>query len=302
MLTAIPRSKIAGAVLAFLITLPTCAAAQAQNAPAQAQNGAATTAPRTPITPAPQRRRAAENNLPAANSAAVDAGHQIFSQNCAFCHGANAKGGETGPDLLRSVLVLDDDGGNKIGPVVHNGRPGKGMPKFDLTDEQIANISAWLHDRIKATSERDTYQILNIVVGDPKQGAAYFNAHCTSCHSVTGDLAHIGSKYDAVGVQQHIVQPREERGWWMPRTGPETAPISVAVTLSSGETYSGKLEHVDDFTVALTTSAGEYRSFTRNGDTPKVEIHDPMKPHTEMLSKYTDADIHNLTAYLITLK
>jgi mono/diheme cytochrome c family protein len=241
-------------------------------------------------------------NAPAVDPAAVDAGHQVFSQNCAFCHGANAKGGETGPDLLRSVLVLDDENGSKIGPVVHNGRPGKGMPKFNLTDEQIADISDWLHDRIKATAERDTYQILNIVVGDPKAGQAYFNAHCGSCHSVTGDLAHIGSKYDAVGVQQHIVEPREERGWWMPRTGPETAPITVSVTLPSGQSYSGKLDHVDDFTVALTTPDGEYHSFTRDGDTPKVEVHDPLKPHTEMLSKYTDADIHNLTAYLVALK
>src|SRR5947209_3433672 len=281
MFTANPRPNIAGAVLAFFLVPPAYVAAQAQNnaaqnqngspqaqnAPAQNQNGAAAAPARTPVTPTPQRRRAANNNMPAENPAAVDAGHQVFSQNCAFCHGANAKGGETGPDLLRSVLVLDDEGGNKIGPVVHNGRPGKGMPKFDLTDEQIANISQWLHDRIKATSERDTYQILNIVVGDPKAGAAYFNAHCTSCHSATGDMAHIGSQYDAVGVQQHIVQPREERGSWMPRTGPETAPITVSVTLPSGQTYSGKLEHVDDFTVALTTSAGEYRSFTRNGGT-----------------------------------
>ena len=294
MLISFVRAKYACAVIAFLVA--------PAYVPAQTQNGAAATPQKPAVVPTPQRRRAAQNNLPPVNPAAVEAGHQVFSQNCAFCHGANAKGGETGPDLLRSVLVLDDENGNKIGPVVHNGRPDKGMPKFNLTDEQITDISDWLHDRIKATAERDTYQILNIVVGDPKAGEAYFSAHCGSCHSVTGDLAHIGSKFDAVGVQQHIVMPREERGWRRRGEQPETAPVTVSVILPSGQSYSGKLEHIDDFTVALTASDGEYHSFTRDGDTPKVEIHDPLKAHTEMLSKYTDADIHNLTAYLVTLK
>src|SRR6185437_10316524 len=70
----------------------------------------------------------------------LENGHKIFSQNCAFCHGTNAKGGETGPDLLRSVIVLDDENGEKIGQVVLNGRPDKGMPKFNMTPEQISEI------------------------------------------------------------------------------------------------------------------------------------------------------------------
>ncbi|HEY7305096.1 MAG TPA: cytochrome c [Bryobacteraceae bacterium] len=233
----------------------------------------------------------------------LENGHKFFSQNCAFCHGANAKGGETGPDLLRSIIVLDDENGEKIGQVVLNGRPDKGMPKFSMTQEQISDIAAFLHDRIRAAALRGTYQILNILVGDPKAGEAYFNGAggCSACHSVSGDLAHIGAKYDPVAIQQKIVMPREER-YRARSAAPETAPRTVTVSLPSGEMISGKLDHIDDFTVALTDAHGDYHSFARDGETPKIEIHDSLQAHIDMLTKYTDFDIHNLTAYLVTLK
>jgi cytochrome c oxidase cbb3-type subunit III len=200
------------------------------------------------------------------------------------------------------VLVLDDDHGDKIGPVILHGRPDKGMPKFDLTKEQISDISAFLLDRIKAAALRGTYQILDIVVGDAKAGQAYFDQHCTSCHSVTGDLAHIAAKYSPVDLQQRIVMPRQGRSGFMQPAGPEMKPITVTVISRSGQSFNGHLERIDDFNVSLTDSNGDYHSFTRNGGDPKVEITDPLKAHTEMLSKYTDSDIHNLTAYLVTLK
>lgn len=236
----------------------------------------------------------------------LENGKKTFSANCAFCHGSNAKGGESGPDLLRSVVVLHDENGEGIAPVVRNGRPDKGMPKFDLSTEQISEIAAFLHDRVRAAAMRGTYQILNIVVGNAKAGEAYFNGagKCASCHSATGDLAHIGSKYDAVTVQQKILMPREGRryGRRQEAAAPETAPITATVTLPSGETVNGKLEHMDDFSISLIDGAGDYRSFSRDGDMPKIELHDPLEAHTELLRKYTDADIHDLTAYLLTLK
>jgi cytochrome c oxidase cbb3-type subunit 3 len=238
--------------------------------------------------------------------ATIENGKKTFSANCAFCHGSNAKGGESGPDLLRSVVVLHDENGEGIAPVVRNGRPDKGMPKFDLSTEQISEIAAFLHDSVRAAAMRGTYKILNIVVGNPKAGEAYFSGpgKCSSCHSVTGDLAHIGSKYDAVTVQQKILMPREGRryGRRTEPAAPETAPVTATVTLPSGEKANGKLDHIDDFSVTLIDSAGERRSFTRDGDTPKVELHDPLQAHTDLLKSYTDGDIHDLTAYLLTLK
>ena len=98
--------------------------------------------------------------------------------------------------------------------------------------------------------------------------------------------------------------PREFRWGRRRSTGrpSERQTITATVTLPSGRVFQGRLAGIDDFTVAVVDDAGEFHSFTREGDVPKVEIHDPLKPHTDMLLKYTDADIHNLTAYLVTLK
>ena len=235
------------------------------------------------------------------NAESIERGQKTFVQNCGFCHGSRAKGGEKGPDLLRSVLVLDDEKGQSIGHVILAGRPDKGMPKFAMTPEQIADISNFLHDSIESAKNRDTYQILNIVTGDPKAGETYFNGvgKCTSCHSVTGDLKGIGGRYDPVTLQDKILMPRDR---WGGTPRPKSA-VTVTVTLPSGEAITGYLLGVNDFVVGLRDESGGFRSFTRKDENnPKVEIHDPLKVHTDMLKSYTDENIHNLTAYLVTLK
>ncbi len=256
----------------------------------------------TPPAPARHVGGGLGSEYKAYDAATLERGKKTYTANCAFCHGGNAKGGESGPDLLRSLTVLHDENGEMIGKVVLNGRPDKGMPKFGFGPEQIADISAFLHDGVRAAAERGTYKILDIMVGDAKAGQAYFNGAggCTSCHSVTGDLAHAGSKYEPVDLQQKIVMPREGRGR---RTASDKAmAVTVTVTLPSGEVVNGILNRMDDFAISLVDQNGDYRSFSRDGDVPKVELHDPMNAHTALLKRYTDADIHNLTAYLETLK
>ena len=234
--------------------------------------------------------------------AEVARGKQLFVANCSFCHGVGARGGETGPNLVRAQVVLDDQNGELIAPIVHSGFPNKGMPKFDLNDGDIAAIAAYLHS-LKITP-RGVPNKLDILVGNARAGQAYFDQHCTSCHSITGDLAGIGGKYDPKTVQNLIVSGGGHRS--RPhRHGPplpKAPPITVAVTLPSGKTVTGKLEHLSAFVVALTEADGTYRSFLRNGDTPKVVVHDPLQWHIGMLPKWNDADIHNLTSYLVTLK
>lgn len=242
---------------------------------------------------------------PTEDPAAAERGEKQFVASCSFCHGAHAKGGEGGPDLLRSVLVLDDNHGDKIGPVILNGRPGTAMPKFAMTSGQISDIADFLHHSINAAAERGGYQILNIVTGNAAAGEAYFNGagKCNTCHSVEGDLKGIGAKYDPSMLQDRLLMPRQRR--WTRRGPTPPAPgtvLTATVTLGSGQTVSGTLDHVDDFNIALTDSNGEYHSFVRKGGIPKVEVHDPLQFHKDMLMKYTDADIHNLTAYLVTLK
>ena len=222
---------------------------------------------------------------------------------CGFCHGSNANGGESGPDLIRSVLALDDEGGDKIGPVIRGGRADKGMPSFQMADDQIKDIAAFLRSRQQAAIDRGSYTIQNIVTGDAKKGQAFFNGagRCNTCHSPTGDLAGVAKKYDAVTLQSRLVYPEERR----PRRGPGPAqkpiPVPVTVTLPSGRTVSGTLDYMDDFDVALRDASGDYHSFARDAGV-KVDVRDPLAAHEELLKKYTDEEMHNLVAYLVTLK
>jgi hypothetical protein len=177
------------------------------------------------------------------------------------------------------------------------------MPKFTLSNAEISDIAAWLH--AQPLSDRGAPTLLDIVVGNAKDGAAYFNGAggCVRCHSVTGDLAGIGSKYDPKTIQNLIVSGG---GYGVGRrsgaAAPKVPPTTVAVTLPSGQTVSGELDHISAFVVALKLADGTYRSFARNGSTPKVVVTNPLQWHIDMLPKWRDADIHNLTAYLVTLK
>ena len=235
--------------------------------------------------------------------AAFDRGGKVFATYCAGCHGVAGKGGPGAPDLIRSVLVLDDEKGILIAPVIREGRPDKGMPKLPLSEAQIADVVAWLHVRTYSAGHRGTYTYGDVVTGDAHKGEAYFNGagKCSSCHSVTGDLAGVGKKYDAFSLQARWLQPRSRQ-----RGGGSGASakgvVTVKVTLPNGDTVSGTLDRIDDFSVSLRDSAGQFHSFSRDGDTPKVEVADPLKAHNDLLRQYTDADIHNITSYLVTLK
>ncbi|MGA8029108.1 MAG: c-type cytochrome [Bryobacteraceae bacterium] len=232
--------------------------------------------------------------------ASVERGRQTFASTCGFCHGATAKGGEKGPDLLRSVLVLDDENGKSIAPVILKGRLDKGMPRFPLSPNQIADIANFLHNSILSAADRDSYKILNIVTGDAKAGAAYFKTNCTRCHSATGDLKGIASKYEPVTLQGRFIQPNPS---WTEGTPPHTVFfLSVTVTLPSGESFTGVPTALDDFNVSLRDQDGNYHSFRRTQSGPKVEIHNRLQAHLDLVTRYSDEDIHNITAYLVTLK
>jgi mono/diheme cytochrome c family protein len=235
--------------------------------------------------------------------AAVERGGKLYVTNCGGCHGATARGGVGAPDLIRSILVLDDEKGILIAPVLRNGRPEQGMPASNLSEAQIADLVAWLHVQTYAAGHRATYAFQDVLTGDPKRGEAYFQSAgtCHACHSPTGDLKGIGSRYDAFTLQARWLNPRGGRGG-RGGTASSRGAITVTVTPASGLSVSGTLDRVDDFNVSLRDASGDYHSFTRDGSIPKVEIRDPLKAHSELLAKYTDADIHNVTAYLVTLK
>jgi cytochrome c oxidase cbb3-type subunit 3 len=245
---------------------------------------------------------------PPSDTAAVERGQKLLVDQCGFCHGANARGGSGGPDLTRSTLVQTDEDGKQLGEFLAAGRPDKGMPKFDLPRAQASDLAAFLHSAIYLNSNRRLYKILDIVVGDAKAGRAYFDGagRCGSCHSPTGDLKGVGAKYEPATLQGRLLLPRgRERG---PSDPPvplytERTAITVTVTLPSGETASGGLVRLTDFEVTL-YDAGQARTRTwlRSGDTPKVVVTDPLQGHLDQLTKWTDSDMHNMTAYLAGLK
>jgi cytochrome c oxidase cbb3-type subunit III len=247
-------------------------------------------------------------NVPGFDQEAVDRGRDLLVAQCGFCHGSNARGGQSGPDLTRSALVQDDEAGRQLGAFLQAGRPDQGMPKFDFTDTQVSDLASFLHATIYLASNRRLYQILDILTGDPKAGEAFFNGagRCTSCHSATGDLKGVGAKYDPAMLQNRFVMPRGGRGATPDPPRPaylDKNAVQLTVTLPSGESFSGALVRVTDFDVTLYDPKTEQtRSWLRNGDVPKVVVTDPLQAHVDMWTKWTDADMHNMTAYLASLK
>jgi cytochrome c oxidase cbb3-type subunit 3 len=260
----------------------------------------------TPATPPARAERAPDYpERPPAPPEQVARGQQLFKSNCSFCHGSDARGGETGPNLVRNQVVLADQQGELITPVVQNGIPGRGMPKLTLSAAEIADIAAWLHSQ--PLSDRGAPSTLDILVGNAKAGEAYFNGagHCTQCHSVTGDLAAIGGKYEPKMIQNLIVSGGGGRRFGRRSAGaaaPQPPATTVTVTLPSGQAITGELDHISAFIVALREPDGTYRSFARRDSMPKVVVTNPLQWHIDMLPKWRDADIHNLTAYLVTLR
>ena len=237
----------------------------------------------------------------AGDPAAIERGKALYGVNCNFCHGSDARGGEGGPNLLRSELVLNDQKGELIAPVVQNGR-GE-MPKLGLTADQISDVAAYIHSFRVSGYDASRMTPPNILVGDAKAGEAAFQRKCASCHSVSGDLKGFASKFtDPKTLQNTFIMPGG--GGRGGRGGPATTikPTTVTVTASNGQKTEGWLVRIDDFIVTLIDADGMQRTFRRDGDNPKVEIHDPLKPHRDMLPTYTDKEIHDLTAYLETLK
>jgi cytochrome c oxidase cbb3-type subunit III len=227
---------------------------------------------------------------PPPDAAAAARGEKTYAQTCAFCHGAKANGAE-GPNLVRSTVVLHDEKGELIGAVVKNGRPDRGMPAFpSFTAEQIHDIAQFLHSRVEAAANRYAYKVGNVITGDSKAGEKFFQTagRCGDCHSTSGDLAHVAARYEPSDLQAEFLYPSS------------SPQVEVTVKSRSGQTTTGKLKRIDDFNISLWDGEGVYRSWPR--DEVTVSIKDPLAAHRELLDRYTNEDMHNVLAYLETLK
>jgi cytochrome c oxidase cbb3-type subunit III len=229
---------------------------------------------------------------PPADAATIERGRMIYSTNCAFCHGNDARGGDGGPNLLRSDIVLNDKSGELIGDILRNGVST--MPKFELSKDQVADVAAFIHSFRVNGYDASRLRPQTIVIGDAKAGEAYFKAKCASCHDVAGDLKGFAARInDERAMQQTWLMPGA-RG-----TRPsKPAPTTVRATLESGQQVEGQLVRIDDFIVSLVTADDAQYTIRRDSKTAKVEVRDPLQAHKELLRTYTDKDIHNVTAYL----
>jgi cytochrome c oxidase cbb3-type subunit III len=226
------------------------------------------------------------------NAAGVAAGKRAFQQTCGFCHGPDGRGA-SGPDLIRSAVISHDVNGNLIGEVVRSGRPEKGMPAFQLPDSQIREIAEFLHAEAQLASSvarrmPSEYPVEKLLVGSAEAGKLYFNGKggCAKCHSPTGDLAHIATKYKPIDLQTRIAFP--------------SGAVPIVSVTESGKTFRGAQVYSDEFVISLRDSDGRVRTWNRS--MVKIAVQDPLAAHVALLNTYTDKDIHDLFAYLETLK
>ncbi len=301
------------------------AAEQAPAAPAQPPAGQAPAGPppqpgahgEPPPPPRPaggqeEAPRFPAHQRPPASPELLERGKAQYAGICSACHGADARGGQLGgPNLLRSQLVLDDKDAELIIPVVQNGRPGPPpMPPLPVAVDDVKAIAAWLHSlQAQGTNQGGPppgpETELNILVGDAKAGEAFFATQCASCHSATGDLQGLATRVASPMALQNmwvsggVARPRGAR-----RAGPPPAskPIMATVTLASGEKVSGRLARLDDFLVTLVLEDSTTRTIPRKGAIPKIEVQDPLAKHRELLGVLTNANMHDVTAFLSTLK
>jgi len=235
---------------------------------------------------------------------AVDRGLPVYNSTCGYCHGERGKGGKAGPDLIASPVTLHDEDGVQLGAFVKAPEHSK-IVKIGAPDTQLYDIAAYLHSRVVYASGRGDVHVSEVLVGDPKAGERYFNGDggCSKCHSLTGDLKGIGAKYDAAALQDRLVMPRTGRGGFG-RGGGELNPTApyATLTLPSGETIKGAPVRVTDFDVTLRLADGSTKTWAREHGLPKVEITDPLQAHVDIMTKLSDTDMHNLTAYLAASK
>jgi len=263
-----------------------------------------------PERPAAAPRRTRRPEEPQFDEAAVQRGKDLLVARCGFCHGSNARGGSSGPDLTRSTLVQEDENGKQLGEFLLVGRPEKNMPKFELAPQEVSDLATFLHSTIYQIGNRDLYQILDIVTGDPKAGEAFFQGRggCVSCHSASGDLKGVGARYEPATLQERMLMPRAGRRRGPPgeRGSPpwaEPNAVKATVTLPAGESLTGALVRLTDFDVTIyDPGTRQMRSWLRKDGLPKVVMMDPLQAHVDMLRRWTDDDMRNMTAFLAGLK
>ena len=265
---------------------------------------------------------------PVVDPAAHDRGRALWASHCIDCHGAQARGSDTGPNIIRTKTANYDrsaqQAGSVLGPFLKAGHPTQSKkPGASFTDAEIADLANFLRQRINDTMRGSPiFTVGDIVTGDAKAGEAFFNGDggCAKCHNASQNtLAGIATRIPApVDLQQRMLFPgTATRGTRRPRTRRAAAcrrrpqrqqrrrsiamPSPCRSHSGSGAPLSGVLVEESDFYVTLREADGTVRT-VRRAPGMKVTRANPLQAHIDLLDRVTDAQIHDLVAYLETLK
>jgi cytochrome c oxidase cbb3-type subunit III len=279
----------------WLVLLAFAASAGGQAAPAASENGVQQQTSYQNMTP---EQRAASTRAflglgAVPDKAAAARGEPLFEQSCAVCHGRQARGA-TGPSLITSDEVLGDDHGEHLVAFLRKGRPDKGMPAYAAgPDSDLKDIAEFLHLEVEEIANRGAYRVLNIVVGNAAKGQEYVTGHCLNCHAQS-EFAHIATRFRSPDQLQ--------RGWiWPSRTANPALAITASVKTPDGAAISGRVTELSDFRIAIVDADGKTHAIER-GPGVDVRLTDPLAAHEQIILTLQNGDIHDVTAYLETLK
>ena len=168
------------------------------------------------------------------------------------------------------------------------------MPAIRLPASQSTDVVAYLHallslsDSAGDSGPSSNYSLKLLLTGNAEQGKEFFNGKgdCAGCHSPQGDLAHISES-----IRPSICKARF--------LYPAGTSSMATVTLPSGTVVTGNLVHLDAFSVSMVGADGWYRSWPLSK--VKVSVKDPLAKHRELINQYSNADLHNVFAYLESL-
>jgi mono/diheme cytochrome c family protein len=303
------RIWIGTAVLGVAATVTIGSAQGPPPAPAGGRGGQQTTPPAGGGRARGGVMGAGPADAPYVDSALADKGKSVWAAECINCHGTQARGADNGPNLTRSLVVLRDRYGSELGPFLKKGhKMQSGGSAATLTDDQIVSLAHFLRQRVNDSFRGSPlFQAQDVLTGDAKAGEAYFNGEgkCATCHTATSlSLAGIGARLEPIDIQQRFLFPGGGRGGARGRGAPaagSASAVKVTVTPPSGESVTGVLLQMDDFNVSLRDASGAYRTFKR-GPGVTVVKDDPLAAHHALLDTITDKQMHDVVAYLETLK
>jgi mono/diheme cytochrome c family protein len=273
------------------------------------------------------------SRTPPVDAALSAAGKALWTEHCITCHGTNARGTDSGPNLVRSETVNYDRAtpkapgtGQVLGPYLRKGHQTQsGKPSSQFTDAEITQLAQFLSERVNETMRGSpTYVVLNenVLTGDPKAGETYFKGAggCTKCHTdQQRSLAGIGSRYTtAQQLQARVLYPgpagggRGGRGRGrgaapsvstagaeVPKPDP-LAPVTT-ITRPGQKPINVWTVQEDAFFLTYRDAEGITQTIRKTPDV-NITVTNPMQWHLDFADRLEDDVMHDLTAYLWSLK